>query len=150
MNGEDDVHLELRGDFVEYEAHPREITIRIPIHIWEHVRHYGGFSPRYHLMDDTALLEHVTQKVDDRIKAWEESNRSGLMAFAGSLVYGSTDEPREDQIKHGFENLSIRRAEERAIVERIRTLNEEHAKTYDGSGIFVFKVSPNADLESQD
>lgn len=132
MDSNDDVYLTVRGD-IDFEAGPHEVTVRIPIHVWEHVRQYGGFTPHYHLMDDQALLAHVAHEVDERIRAYESANRSGLSAFLGSLVYGSADEPREDQIRQGFEYLAKRRASEREIVERIQALNEAHAKIYDAS-----------------
>lgn len=94
----DDVYLTLRGD-VEFEASKHQVTLRIPIYVWEHIRQYGGFSPRYHLMDDQALLAHVTQEVDERIDAYRESNNRRWTAFVGSFVYGLADLPREEQIK---------------------------------------------------
>lgn len=137
---DNDVYLELRGDVVEFEAGPRSVTVRIPIHVWEHIRHYGGFTPEYAEMDDAALLDHVTQEVDERIQEWEAAGKSGLSAIFGAAVYGTADEPRDEQIAHGMEYLSRTRAEEREIMGRLRAIRERHAKLYDGSGIFVVNV----------
>jgi hypothetical protein len=124
----DDVYLRLRD--TDFEASPGEVTVKIPIHVWEHIRKSPGITLLYHLMSDQDLLDHVVREVDERIE--EVSNASprsrGLLAFFGSAVYGSAEDPREQQIVHGLEYLSKRREEERDIVKRIQALEAADAR----------------------
>lgn len=116
------VYLTLDGEGVLFEADPGSVTVRIPLHVWEHIRHRGGFHPHYHAMDDAALLRHCTREVDERIANWEKSNKSGLAALCGSAVYGLPSDPREQQIDQGLAWMTKRRAEEQAILAKVQAL----------------------------
>lgn len=121
----EDVFLQLRD--VEFEASQNQLTVRIPLHVWEHVRHFGGFTPQYHEMDDEALRQHVIDEVDMRIKEWEESGRSEFVAMFGCGLFGLASDPRDQQIRIGFDALAKVRESERETLARIRALKEKHS-----------------------
>ena len=123
LDEEEAVYLELEGDGVHFKVDQRSVTVRIPLHVWEYIRHRGGFQPQYHEMDDAALLQHVTNEVDERIREWEaSSSKSVFLEICGSAVYGLASAPRDQQIAHGVVWATTRRAEEQAILARIQAL----------------------------
>lgn len=116
MEEGEDVYLRLNDCY--FEAMPGEVTVRIPLHVWEHVR---TFSPRYHAMSDEELLAHVTGEVDERIQDWRQApeHSKGLAAIAGSAFYGLATDPRDQQIELGLQNVTKARTEELEILGRI-------------------------------
>jgi len=71
----DDDHVYLRMQTTQYEAGYGSVTVQIPIHIWETIRHLGG--ARLDLVDktDADLLATVQTDVDSRIVDYQKALR---------------------------------------------------------------------------
>src|SRR5262245_24365437 len=99
----DDNHVYLELEGMEFEAGYNRVMVSIPIHIWETIRHLG--EARLDLINhtDEYLLEMVEAKVDERIADYQETlrtnpkNSAGWIRLSGALLYGGSDEPREEQ-----------------------------------------------------
>ena len=108
---EEHVYLELsRADF---EATPGRVLVTIPLAVWEVVRAHSTFDASLADLDDTALLAHVEAEVDVRI--------AGRDPF-GFGVYGSPDDPREEQMERGLAWRRERRAAQRRVRDEVRRL----------------------------
>lgn len=117
-----DVYLQINGTY--FEAAPGEVTVLIPIEVWEHLRKFPGFTPRYHLMTDEELRAICEREVDSRIQEWKAAPEGGkgLLRLFGSIAYGDIENPRDQQIEMGLEFLIKERSQEREIVEKIKAL----------------------------
>ena len=124
---EDGVYLELED--VEFEAGYRRVMVKIPIDIWEVIRHTA--PARLDLVDssDEELRRMVEHQVDERIAEYEQargdSRREALVSLFGALLFGGADEPREEQISSGFEYYTRERERQRQVVARIK---EHHVR----------------------
>lgn len=128
---EDNVYLELEN--VEFEAGCRRVTVRIPIDIWEVIRHTA--PARLDLVDcsDEELRRVVESQVDERVAEYErargDSRKEAVISFCGSLVFGGADEPREEQVRRGLAYYIRDRERQRRIVARMK----EHKVTPEGA-----------------
>ena len=92
---EDYVYLELEG--TKFEASYNRVMVPIPVHIWELIRRYPGIDLKYADKTDAELRLHVEREVDERLTHYEEANErsKGLVSLAGSLPFGTADQPRD-------------------------------------------------------
>ena len=135
----DDDHVYLELDTPHFQAGYGRVTLPIPIHIWETIRHLG--AARMDLVDeqDDALLSMVERCVDKRIAEYQQAlsktpERAGLSAFFGCLPYGTADSPRADQIRRGMEYFQRERQRQREVKARIAALHKP-AQTPESSTI---------------
>jgi hypothetical protein len=129
---EDNVYLELEN--VEFEASYRRVMVKIPIDIWEVIRHTG--AARLDLVDssDEELRQMVERQVGERVAEYErakgDSRRETLVSLCGALVFGGADEPREEQIRRGLNYYVRDRERQRQIVTRMKehkVIPDEHS-----------------------
>ena len=122
---DDFIYLTLEG--LPFEASYNQVTVSIPVHIWEVIRTQSGVDLSYADMSDEELMAMVTRQVDERLQSMEsaktESSRR-LLALAGMLYLGSADDPKEDQIKTGIESYQKLRQHQREIRDAIATLRQ--------------------------
>ena len=125
----DDDHVYLRMQTTQYEAGYGSVTVQIPIHIWETIRHLGG--ARLDLVDktDADLLATVQADVDSRIVDYQKAlrerpDRASWFRLLGCLPYGGADSPREEQIEKGMEYFRHERQHQREIKAAILALQE--------------------------
>jgi hypothetical protein len=124
---EDNVYLEMEN--VEFEAGYRRVMVRIPIDIWEVIRHTA--PARLDLADssDEELLRMVESQVDERIAEYEQakgdSQQEALVSLFGALLFGGADGPREEQIRSGVEYYTRERERQRQVVARMK---EHHVR----------------------
>lgn len=125
---EDYIYLELEG--VQFEASYQRVMVPIPVHIWEVIRHYEGVDLSLADKTDEELQQYVEQEVDERITRYNEADdkAKSLIAFLGSLVYGTADSPREEQIQQGMEYFTDRREHQRQIKQAIAELKQRNEK----------------------
>lgn len=123
---DDNVFLELRN--VDFEVSPAEVTVPIPIAVWEVIREYSSMT--FELVDatDEQLLFIVERAVEERMFNYvqAEEKRKGLMALAGAFVFGTADAPREEQVERGLEHYKRIRDHQQAVsreINEIRQLN---------------------------
>jgi hypothetical protein len=124
---ESGVYLELED--VEFEASYRKVMVKIPIDVWEVIRHTA--PARLDLVDtpDEELRRTVEREVDERVAEYErvkgDSRREALVSLCGSLVFGGADEPREEQVRQGLEYYARERERQRQVVARMK---EHHVR----------------------
>lgn len=121
----DHVYFEL--DTTHFEAGYGRVMIPIPLHIWETIRHLGGAELDLVDRGDEELLSEVQKDVEERIAEYqrvvrESPDRANLFAVIGSLVYGTADEPRDAQIRHGMEYYRRERKRQKELHARIVAL----------------------------
>ena len=110
---EDGVYLQLNGNDLFFQTNPKEVTIRIPTYVWEHIRHLGEYKPQYHNLDDENIRQHAREEVDQRLDAFELG-----------------DPRRATAIRHKVDALMKRRSEEQSVLARIEFLNTQHQKAF--------------------
>ena len=130
---EDYVYLKLEG--TKFEASYNRVMVPIPVHIWEVIRRYPGVDLKYAEKTDREIRLYVEQEVDERIKRYRDAGATSkrLLSLSGSLVYGSADQPREQQIAAGVEHFTKLREHQRQIKQAIEELEQANGKTKDGA-----------------
>lgn len=123
----DHEHVYLRLETTHFEAGYDRVMIPIPIHVWETIRHLGGAELDLVDLSDGELLTRVHKEVGERMAEYEKAARerpdhAALLAIVGSLVYGTADEPRDDQIRHGMEYFQRERTRQKELHARITSL----------------------------
>lgn len=130
---EDNVYLELEN--VEFEASYRRVMVRIPVDIWEVIRHTGAARLDLVNYSDEELRQMVERQVDERLAEYERargnSRREALISLCGGLVFGSADEPREEQIRHGLDYYTRDWERQRQIAARMK----EHKVMLEGHSL---------------
>ncbi|MBM4258013.1 MAG: hypothetical protein FJ147_19235 [Deltaproteobacteria bacterium] len=126
--GDDAVYLELEG--VQFEAGYNRVMVPIPVHIWEVIRQYPGVDLSFAERTDAELAQFVEQEVEERMRLYQQAseNAKGLVSLCGALVYGSADEPREQQIARGLEHFATMRAHQRPIQAAIAELEQQNKR----------------------
>jgi hypothetical protein len=125
---DDAVYLELEG--VQFEAGYNRVMVPIPVHIWEVIRQYPGVDLSFAEKTDAELAQFVEQEVEERLRRYQEAseNAKGFMSLCGALVYGSADEPREQQIARGRAHFTNMRAHQRQIQAAIAELEQQNKR----------------------
>jgi hypothetical protein len=116
---EENVYLELNE--ADFEASRNHVTLTIPAFIWEHIRQFAGVDLSLAGKTEEQIRLEVEEAVDERIKKYEKQ-KGGIMA--GFLVYGSPNDPREEQIKAGVAYITEMRNRQNTIKEQIDQLNQ--------------------------
>jgi len=118
------VYLELEQ--VQFEASYNRVMVPIPVHIWEVIRQYPGIDLSWADKSDTEILDHVSQRVDERIRDYEaaELNKKGVVSLFGGLVFGKADEPREAQIEQGVTHYQRLREHQQQVKAAIVELQQ--------------------------
>jgi hypothetical protein len=116
------VYLELED--VPYEVGYLRVMLAIPVDIWETIRGLG--TTRLDLVNasDSDLIKKVTSRVEQRAAEYEGARASDreaaeMIRHRDSLVFGTADEPREDQVARGVHSYKVERERQRAIVARM-------------------------------
>lgn len=129
----DNIYLEVEG--THFEATYNRVMLPIPVHVWEVVRRYPGASYQYADKTDAELRDEVERSVDRRLQRYQEvSERAApVHRFAGSLVFGSVDASREEQIAQGmayFSQIRERQQQIRRAVDELEQL-QRHSESVD-------------------
>lgn len=116
------IYFELEG--VQFEASYNRVMIPIPVQIWEVIRKYQGTDLSWADKSDEEILQYVEQKVDERIKQYQEAEvkSKGLIAFFGSLTFGTADLPRSEQIEKGVAYFQRKREHQQQVKQAIEEL----------------------------
>jgi hypothetical protein len=121
------VYLELTGESLQYEAGPGRVMVRIPVEIWEVIRHRAPADLQYAEWTDQQVDAYVEQAVDQQIRDYQEhlektGQEKSNFRIAGSLAFGFADEPREQQIEEGrqyYRQLRDEQTERKRRIERL-------------------------------
>lgn len=121
---DDNIYLEVEG--THFEAAYKRVMLPIPVHVWEVIRHYPGISYKYADKTDAELRDEVACSVDERLMKYKEASERAapLHRFAGSLVFGSIDAPREEQIAQGMAYFTRMRAHQQQIRHAVEELEQ--------------------------
>lgn len=125
---EDYVYLQIDG--VQFEASYNRVLVPIPVHVWEFIRQFPGVDLDWADKTDAEIGQHVEHEVDERLEKFKmtDNGRSGLIRFLGSMVYGTADEPREEQIEAGKRYFTKLREHQQQIRQAIEELNRKAAE----------------------
>jgi hypothetical protein len=104
--------------------------VPIPVHVWEVIRRYPGIDLQYADRTDAEIRLYVEQEVDERLKLYAEAaeRSKGLVSLSRSLVFGTADQPRDQQIMAGVEYFTKRREHQRQIKHAIEELEKANSK----------------------
>lgn len=123
------IYLSLEG--VSFEASYNRVMVPIPVHIWEVIRQYPGTDLSWSDHTDEEIESYVEQEVDKRIMAYQQAENDqhrGLIALSGSLVYGSADSPRQEQLEQGVAYFKRLREHQQQIKQAIELLEKTNKK----------------------
>jgi hypothetical protein len=125
---EDYVYLELEG--TKFEASYNRVMVPIPVHIWEVIRRYPGTDLKYVDRTDVEIRLYVEKEVDERLKLYEQADErsKGLVSLSGSLIFGTADQPRDQQIAAGVEYFTKVREHQRQVKQAIEELERANSK----------------------
>lgn len=127
---EDYIYLEMEG--VQFEASYNQVTMPIPIHIWEVIRQYQGIDLSWVLSTDDEIMRYVEQEVDGRIQKYQQAEsqkHQRLIALSGAIVYGDADTPRQQQLDRGIAYFYRLRDHQRQIKQAIEQLAQANQNT---------------------
>lgn len=122
---EDFIYLELEG--VQFEASYNRVMMPIPVHIWEVIRQYEGTDLSWARRTDEEIVQYVQQQVDQRIREYnqaEDERSKSLIALLGSIPYGMSDTPRQEQIEQGISYFYKIREHQQQIEQAIEELRK--------------------------
>jgi hypothetical protein len=125
---EDYVYLELEG--TKFEASYNRVMVPIPVHIWEVIRRYPGIDLKYADKTDAEIRLYVEQEVEKRLKLYEEADDRSkrLVSLSGSLVFGTADQPRNQQIAAGVDYFTKAREHQVQIKRAIEAVEQGNSK----------------------
>ena len=114
------VHLSL--DNVEFTVSPGNVTVKIPVAIWEFLRTIPTITLEYADMTDEDILWRVKSEVAVRIHMAEEegSQQKSWILSRSSLVFGDIKDPEEEQIKSGLAYFHHMRGMQQGIASKLR------------------------------
>jgi len=115
---EHDQSVYLRLEEVEFEATAGSVEVRIPIEIWEVIRHKGGADLDLAGLGDVELRRKVEREVDGRIRALKKGDR--FASIAGLIPYGDPKSPKHEQVDRGMSHYAEERERQRGIEKAIR------------------------------
>ena len=125
---EENIYLELES--VEFNASNNQVTVTIPVAIWEAIRTYGAVDLAYVNYSDAEIEAIVEEEVDRRIEEYQstkDEQAKKFVSLSGSIYYGSADLPRKEQIEKGVRYYRQVRESQIAIknqIEAIEKLNQ--------------------------
>lgn len=126
----DDDFIYLRLEGVQFEASYNQVMVPIPIHIWEVIRQYSGVDLSWSDKTDDEITQYVEQEVNERIEKYqkvENESQRGLLSLCGSLVYGMTDTPYQEQLEQGVTYFKKLRDHQQQIKQAIEKLKAEQS-----------------------
>lgn len=115
---DDNIYLQL--DNVDFDVSKGQVTVCIPLEIWEHIRQFSGANFWAKDLTDDEIRAKVEKEVQNRIGA------EGIMRMAGLFVYGSADDSKEEQIESGIKYHQNLRERQRLLHEKIEALNKRN------------------------
>jgi hypothetical protein len=123
----DALYLELWGPELQFEAGPGRVMVRIPVEVWEAIRHRAEADVRFADWSDEQIDEFVEREVDERIREYREyveqtGDKDRLKRTFGCGLYGGADAPREQQVEAGREHFRELRDEHTSRKRRIKRL----------------------------
>ena len=115
----DDKNVYLEMDNIKFNASNNQITLEIPIEIWEVIRQKEAIYHYCHDWTDDYIKDYVENEVSKRI------NEKGILRIFGMFIYGDADDCKEEQIKIGIDYYTKKRTEENALINKIAALKIE-------------------------
>ena len=122
------VHLHLRQ--VEFEASGDELTVKIPLHLWEFLRSFPGADLSEAAKTDEEMEHEAIAKVDERLNKYSEAAADSAhpaLQLGGALVMGPIDLPRDQQIENYIRYRRQLRERQREVLNSIQALRAASA-----------------------
>lgn len=129
VGDENFIYLSLEG--VSFEATYNRVMVPIPVHIWEVIHQYPGTDLSWSDQTDEEIESYVEQEVNERLIGYEQAENDqhrGLIALCGSLIYGSADSPRQEQLEQGVAYFKRLREHQQQIKQAIEALEKTNNK----------------------
>lgn len=124
----DDNFIYLRLEGVQFEASYNEVTVPIPVHIWEVIRQYPGTDLSWADKTDEEVAQYVVQQVDERLEQYQQAEterQRDFISLCGSLNFGMADTPRQEQIDRGMSYYLRTRDHQKQIQQAIEDLRSQ-------------------------
>ncbi len=115
----------LRGLTVE----EGQVTLRIPIHVWECVRQHPGTSLRLATMTTAQVRAEVEKETDALIRdyATARKDHKTTKQYLGFMKDWGANKSRHEQVATALKKRLAERARQRRIVARVAKLTKENS-----------------------
>jgi hypothetical protein len=129
----DEEHVCLRLGHVDFQASRDEVTVKIPLHLWEFLRSYPGADLSEANKTDDEIDQEASERVGERLAKVEatataSNSASSLLELGGAFVMGPIDLPREQQIANCVQHLRRLRHQQRELLSRIEALKRSQPR----------------------
>lgn len=121
----DEGHVFLRVDNTFFEASPRGVTVRLPLHVWEYLRAFPGADLTAAHLSDEQIEQEAIDAVEARLaRAAECPDEEGsLFGVGAKFIMGESDLPRERQIAKYVEHRRRQREHHRSVLAQVQALS---------------------------
>ncbi|WP_290901720.1 hypothetical protein [Aquabacterium sp.] len=126
----DDEHVFLQLDKAAFEATPDSVMVKLPLHVWEHIRSFPGADLSDSDLSDEQIHEEAIKAVDSRLAQAAKAKRGeirNLIGTASDLVMGGIDLPRDQQILNYVAHRQRQRAQQQEVLARVEALKTQHS-----------------------
>lgn len=127
----DDEHVCLRLGHVDFEASRDEVTVKIPLHLWEFLRSFPGADLSEANKTDDEIDQEANERVGERlakVEATASDSAASLLELGGAFVMGPIELPREQQIANCVQHLRRLRHQQREVLGRIDALKKSQPR----------------------
>lgn len=123
-------HIYLELDTTNFHAGYGQVTVPIPVHVWEAIRECPGVHLDLADLSDAQLRQKVEKDVDERIREWRAAKGERdktMLSFRGLIPYGSASETRTKQLRRGLAYYRQGRKWQREVKAAIKKLRWENS-----------------------
>ncbi|MBK1875605.1 hypothetical protein [Pelagicoccus mobilis] len=117
----EDDRIYLRLEKPQFEATPDELTLSIPIEIWEHIRHYKAMETPYAKLSNAELDTMAKVLAKQAREASRKEGRERIFGALNPLTVNTEELSEENAIAEIASRLRKQRDKERALLDKIES-----------------------------
>jgi len=120
----EDAHIYLTLKNIGFEATNTEVTVAIPIVLWEHLRSYSSTNFDISKTDwtDEQIKEESKKAVKDRLKINPEN---GFARWFGAMIFGDFNLPPEEQVENAVRYWTEERKRQQLLKAELESLKKK-------------------------